>query len=206
MKKVKFNELQVGDKFNFGRYSQKVRGGVLPITWRVLDKDSDSLLVISELCLDAVSFNNINKDTDWENCSLRGWLNDYFLNTAFQEHEKAVIKKSALLDTNTEDYVFCLSKQEVENLFSTEVGEVNLCTVGSADRAAYASAYALKKREKDFTGAHYVDLLGSSEAWWLRSEANFKSFATFVHPFCNISQTEVNHKGIFVRPALRIAL
>ena len=206
MKKVNFNKLQVGDRFNFGRYSQKVRGGVLPITWRVLSKDSDSLLVISELCLDIVSFNNICKNTDWENCSLRSWLNGYFLNTAFQESEKAVIKKSTLLDTNTEDYVFCLSKQEAENLFSTEIGEVNHCTVGSSDRAAYASAYALKKREKEFPGIRYSYLLDCSEAWWLRSKANFGSYATFVHPFCNISQTEVNHKRIFVRPALRIAL
>ncbi len=51
---------QVGDRFEFGRYPQGPNGEIKPIVWRVLHRDSKSLLVISERALDAKPYNKKN--------------------------------------------------------------------------------------------------------------------------------------------------
>ena len=58
------SELEKGNKFKFGDYYGEIE-------WRVLDKDSESLLVISEYGLDAKPFDEGFKTNEWNSCSLK---------------------------------------------------------------------------------------------------------------------------------------
>ena len=90
---------QVSDRFEFGRYPQGANGEVEPITWRVLQRNSDSLLVIAEQGLDAKPYNEEFCDITWADCTLRRWLNGEFFNKAFNEQEQSLIKTSYAIFT-----------------------------------------------------------------------------------------------------------
>ena len=90
---------QVGDRFEFGRYPQGANGEVWPITWRVLQRNSNGLLVIAEQGLDAKPYNEEFCDITWADCTLRRWLNGEFFNKAFNEQEQSLIKTSYAIFT-----------------------------------------------------------------------------------------------------------
>lgn len=126
---------QVGDLVTIGRYEQDndLDNGPEAIQWRVLDKKDGKLLVISDKALDYISYcykwEQVEKSVWATSCS-RGWLNNYFMQTAFTPAEQARISLSDIhtdpspgFDNDpgpdTQDYVFLLSAQETEQYFPT---------------------------------------------------------------------------------------
>ena len=126
---------QVGDLITMGRYEQDndLDNGPEAIQWRVLDKKDGKLLVISDKALDYISYSyewdQVEKSVWATSCS-RGWLNSYFMQTAFTPAEQARISLSDIhtdpspdFDNDpgpdTQDYVFLLSAQETEQYFPT---------------------------------------------------------------------------------------
>lgn len=126
---------QMGDLITIGRYEQDndLDNGPEAIQWRVLDKKDGKLLVISDKALDYISYSyewdQVEKSVWATSCS-RGWLNNYFMQTAFTPAEQARISLSDIhtdpspgFDNDpgpdTQDYVFLLSAQETEQYFPT---------------------------------------------------------------------------------------
>ena len=188
-----YANLRAGDRFAFRSYPQSAGGGEKPITWRVLRRESDALLVISERCLDAKPYDNSGKGTTWADCSLRKWLNGEFLKKAFTEQEQSLIKVSSLTNNSgpsTKDRVFLLSVNEAKGLFDND-----------NDRLTKPTPFAVKN-------GVYVDSECPGAWWWLRSRGVLDSEAASVTEF-----GEVHASGMFVdrnfasvRPALRIAI
>ncbi|MCR4784716.1 MAG: DUF6273 domain-containing protein [bacterium] len=201
---IPISDLPVGYRFKFGRYPQGSNGEVYPITWRVLRRDEDSLLVISEFGLDTKPYNQDKRHVTWSECTLRGWLNSEFLLKAFTDSERSLIKVSSLghdadpptafrtlmeaftfrYDRSTEDRVFLLSRNEVRNLF-----------------------YLLPK----FRPTEYAIKNGAEEDgcawWWLRSRGSSSNDAADVGTGGDIyCYNYVLDTGGCVRPAFRIAL
>lgn len=128
---------QVGDLFRFGCYPQGPSGEVEPIIWRVLKRDSDGLLVISEKGLDCKHYNKQCVSITWADCTLRRWLNGEFLEQAFSEQEQSLIKTKTIENNAgpaTKDRIFLLSVGEVTSLFAN-----------GKDRTAKSTEYATKK-------------------------------------------------------------
>ena len=103
---VPLSEAEVGDLVCMGVYQQtRDAEENEPIYWRVLDKDGDRLLLLSDKLLDSFSYNynpdqEVLTDLTWETCSLRAFLNDAeggFL-TMFTEEEIA-----RMLETHLEN-------------------------------------------------------------------------------------------------------
>ncbi len=86
-----------GDLLTFGRYAGE------DIRWIVLQKEADSLLLLSEKAIDALPYNTSYEETTWETCSLNAWLNGTFLRDAFSAEEAAYLM----------DGVFLLSKDDL---------------------------------------------------------------------------------------------
>lgn len=184
-----YADKQVGDRFEFGSYPQGANGEVKPITWRVLKRESDSLLVISELCLDAEPYNYGKMAVSWSKCTLRRWLNDEFLHKAFSSSEQALIRTSKLENNAgpaTEDLVFLLSEDEAKSLI-----------VNTDGSKAMPTAYAIE------SGADTYD---SYAWWWLRSRGSSDDSAARVGSYGNINSYYVNSASGSVRPAFRIAI
>lgn len=152
--------LNVGEVFEFGKYKDK------PITWIVLEKKKDKILVISENVLLGKKFNETKTSTSWANCDLRGWLNNSFYNSSFSKDQKKKIKvnenmktgKNPLYHTSsgsdTNDKIYVLTASQIDNYFSSNYRRK--CTNRSGEPSGYWTRTSGEKKDK----AAYVNVDG----------------------------------------------
>ena len=179
----------------------------------VLAKEGTKILVISKYALDCQQYNTSYTDVTWETCTLRKWLNNNFINSAFTANEKAMIPtvtvsadKNPKYSTNpgnaTQDQVFLLSITEANKYFSSD-----------SARQCKPTEYAVAR------GAHVND--NDNICWWLRSPGRYQNYAAsatysgtvtcygdtvdYVSYYYYTGDTEVRHTNA-VRPALWINL
>lgn len=202
----KIKNIKIGDSYTFGTYEQdnNISNGKEAIEWTVLDKDGISLLLVSKQALDCQQYNTSYTDVAWENCSLRKWLNNSFLNTAFSEEEKALIQNTTVsADKNpkystdpgnaTTDKVFLLSINEAKKYFNSD--EARKCAP-----TAYAKAQGALTSDTYKTPATCW--------WWLRSPGHSQRSAASVYFDGSVTYDGdiVNYAHDFVRPALWISI
>lgn len=197
--------------FSFNQYWFRFE----PIKWKILDPSTG--LVVAESILDSQAYNNYCLNVadeyygdseksffsnNWEKSSIRKWLNNDFLNTAFAATEQDKIK-TAFLSTHaytdaylkydsadTEDKVFLLSFDDVYN---TKYGFAPFRSFTS--RNAKASSYA------ESQGCLVYRPSGSP--WWLRSAGMNSHSACFVTNSSESSEySSTNETAYGVRPAL----
>jgi len=127
--------VQDEDYVIFGHYEQDGddSNGPEPIEWKVLSEEDGRMLLISRYILDYQPYNTEMTDVTWETCSLRTWLNDEFINAAFDTSEQEQIL-TMIISTpdyvspygvsdggnDTEDKVFLLSCEEADTLFAND--------------------------------------------------------------------------------------
>ena len=139
---------EVGDTVYFGNYEQDDddSDGKEEIAWRVLAKEDNRILVISDNVIDHKPYNkgdnfinfydsygNQLSLTPWEICSLRTWLNDTFLNEAFNAEEQTMVPYVTVTGSSyydhwgnvypfndTTDQVFLLSVDEANQYFDND--------------------------------------------------------------------------------------
>jgi hypothetical protein len=123
------------------QYKRMEFGG---ISWLVLEEDKDKVLLLSEFVLFDRQYNDKNGSTTWENCTLRSYLNNEFLNSfSLQERERIAqthVRNGEILYTeplggslisriqswpvpagnDTYDRVFLLSHDELREYFTDE--------------------------------------------------------------------------------------
>ncbi len=122
----------VGDVITLGSYEQdnNLYNGTEKIEWIVLERDGNKALVISKYCLEQMPFNNTLAPVTWENCTIRKWLNNDFLNKAFSTEEKLSILISDVRYPDdvdheepaktTQDRIFLLSENEALMYFDSD--------------------------------------------------------------------------------------
>ena len=191
----------VGSVIKFGCYEQdnNSSNGKEDIEWIVLKNEENRLLVISKYMLDCKPYNTESISVTWENCSLRRWLNDSFLNTAFSSDEKSHIQTMMVgadkfylnIDpgNDTEDKVFLLSDAEVFALYASNEARMCLPT-------EYAKAQGC-----------YVYTTAGTSWWWLRSPGIHSNYAADVLPdgsVHSLGNDVISEEG--VRPVLWITL
>lgn len=193
----------VGDIVTFGSYPQTESGkDNTPIEWQVLDIQDGKVLLISKYALDCQPYNTSGADVTWETCSIRTWLNETFLNSAFRSNEAGMILKTTVTaDQNpknitragkiTQDRIFLLSIPEAEKYLASEL-----------NRQCWATEFA--KAQGAFTNASK----GNCCWWWLRTPGCLRSYAACVSytGLINYSGTAVNIMRGSVRPAMWVNL
>ena len=196
-------KLAPGDLTSFGHYEQDndKSNGAEAIRWRVLEREGQKVLLFAEQNLDAQPYNTNSTSVTWEKCTLRTWLNNDFLNTAFtQAQQEAILTTSVKNEENpwhrtdsgrdTSDKVFLLSIEEVETIF-----------LSNKDRVAMNTAYA------EAQGGH-TRMFTEAGEWWLRSPGRIQHHVAMVSDDGFISP---GGGGIYsclyaVRPALWLDL
>lgn len=186
----------IGDSIFFGTYEQHdFYPGQEPIEWTVLDKEANRLLVIISYALDSKPYNRSSTNVTWETCTLRKWLNNDFINTAFtKEQQKYIPTVIVPADPNpecstyygnvTDDKIFLLSISEVIKYFPTE-------KTMACDSTVYVSSIG------DWNGCW----------WWLRTPGYKQDETAFVKSGDGIYYGhEVDYERIAVRPAMWIEL
>ena len=161
---------KAGDTVVFGSYEQDnvLSNGKEPIEWIVLEKKDGKLFLLSKYALDFKWYHEeFVSDIRWDTCTLRGWLNGTFYNTAFTAAEKNAITVTHVETEDnpkywtdggkaTDDRIFLLSIEEVMAYF----GQWNSAS------CAWATEYA---KEQVIQAAHAVT--PGVEKWMWAQEA-----------------------------------
>ncbi len=186
---------------------------VEPIKWKILETNNNSYKLVSDLILDKQEFyssfssRTINGNTiypnNYEYSNIRAWLNNDFINTAFNTEEKNIINESLVDNSasttkentnkyacnNTNDKVYLLSYKDVTEKYFTNSGE----------RKAIVTDYAKDKGVYEYTG------LGN---FWLRSPIYFDNSYNvyYVNYYGSVFNDCCINSYIGARPALEIKI
>ena len=201
---------KVGSIVKFGRYEQdnNMENGTEEIEWIVLDVQEGKSLLLSKQLLDAKPYHGELSDVTWENCTLRSWLNQVFLKTAFTEEEQAAILLTTVDNSqsqgysvygtnggnNTQDYVFLLSYYEAFDLYFSG-NEMRRCS--PTDYATAQGALVSTYIKTDGKGTGW---------WWLRSPGYDQNGAARVRNDGSRSSINVFSDSGCIRPALWLNL
>ena len=160
-----------------------------PLRWRILDDHDGRMLLLSELIIDCRYYHETQESVTWEMSDLYGWLNGYFLETAFSPEEKESIEVSDwgevfLLDTDQLDDCILMTPE-----FQIE------------DVRGYSTPYAQSM-------GSYIGT-GEGDTWWyLRYEENAE-FTLRTGSRENVSVSSImahgKNTGTGVRPAILIS-
>ena len=200
----------VGDTILFGSYEQDDdpddNGLREPLEWVVLASENNKLLLLSKNAISCQPFNTAAGDVTWETSSLRTWMNETFVNEAFNPDEVdriAVTLVSA--DSNdaynvssgssTEDRVFALSIKEAAKYFANDAARMCVPTVHANSEGTYTD------------DQHSVE--GEPSCWWwLRSPGSSNAVAADVRPsgeiFAEGGEAEILNVG--ARPAMWVQI
>ncbi len=188
------------DIVKFGTYPQGYDGEIEPIEWFVLAKDGVKSLLLSRYSLDIQNYGLDHTGITWKASTLRTWLNDTFLNTAFKPSEQNAIQTTLVYNSegnsgdtstgenNTEDKVFLLSIQEAETYFPDDASRTTEPTVFTT---------------QNFISRLSIEWYTSKRlcSWWLRTPGYDQTFASLVSPFGVIGGDNAIDAHL-VRPAL----
>lgn len=224
--KNRFANANVGDSIFFGSYEQdnNLSNGRETIAWRVLAKEGNKILVISQHALDSRPYNN--GATTWENSELRTWLNGLFFDTAFTSEEQSMIIKGnvsadwppsslgsyAGTGNDTKDCVFLLSVPEANKYFMSDiVDEEDEANADEIDGIKYN--FENENRDRVCTPTPYAEEQGvytrGSDGgcyWWLRSPGADSAMAANITYYGGIHPygSDVDDSDLGVRPAMWI--
>ena len=208
---------EAGQTIRFGRYEQDGNGANGPeeIEWMVLDVQGDKCLLLSKLGLDSIPYHDVEVNVTWEGCSLRDWLNNSFLKTAFTAEEQSRIIPTAVDNSTAQGYwgtysggdtwdrIFLLSYLEAfRYLGVTEYYEDNLMS------RVEPSVFALQRGAKTY---EFRTSEGKAAGvWWLRSPGKKQTSAAEVYAdgaltWCVVHDPK-KFAGVCVRPALWYSL
>lgn len=189
---VSFEGTNIGDIVCFGHFEQDgdYNNGSEPIEWIILESNDNDFLLISKKILHNMPFSNLYSEKVWETCSLRSWLNESFISTAFSDQEAdCLILNTLKADTNpdypnlsqgyiSEDKVYLLSYPEAKQYMEKVPSIVKV----------EATTFAKDK--------------GATTEWWIRTMGFSKFGASYVTG-SRISWT-MNSNDEGVRPVIRI--
>lgn len=192
----------VGDVVTFGSYPQTQSGtDNTPIEWQVLDIQDGKALLISKYALDCQPYNASGMDMTWETCSLRTWLNETFLNSAFRSEETGwILKTTVTADQNPKSTTYA-GKNTQDRIFLLSVPEAEKYLASDLNRQCQATEFAKAQ------GAYTIAPNGNCW-WWLRTPGYLRSYAACVSSTgrVNYSGTAVNIMRGSVRPAMWVNL
>ncbi len=153
---------------------------------------------MSRYGLDCKPYHSEQVDITWEDCDLRKWLNNDFMQEAFspEEQERILLSEvenadnpeyTAIGGNTTRDRIFCLSIEEAERYFADD-----------SERECQPTELAK---------SHGHGVHGSCE-WWLRSPGIEQDHAAEVFSGGMVCKYGYYVHGIFdaVRPAMWIKL
>lgn len=164
-----------GNEVIFGTYEQddNLENGAEPIEWVVLKRNGENALLLSKYALDAKPFNDQKAPISWEKCTLRKWLNEDFLNTAFNKEEKEIVQLRKV-DNGLEQLCYSMGWVNVTpDCFrqNDTMDKVFLLSIKEAqkDYKEYVKGAEATQRVLNM-GIHIYPEYDNTCSWWLRSQ------------------------------------
>ena len=198
---VDFSDLAVGEAVSFGHYEQDAdeTNGKEPIEWTVLDINDEKVTLISRYILDRQFYNSPNTKSDWENCSLRYWLNHDFLKAAFTKGEQSLMETATVpADPNPEYTSVDPGNETQDKVYLLSIDEATRYMSSDFARVAESTPWAQKNGASEGAGS-----------WWLRTPGKQDDYAAYVNSVGTIDADgdiihykSVRKAGESVRPVI----
>ena len=206
----------VGGTVYFGSYEQGggCGGGKEPIEWIVLDERDGMLLLISKTGLETGPYHAEKQRANWEESTIRTWLNCDFLAAAFTDEEQCAIMETTVSTPagrfispatrekiqiascpDTQDLIFLLSANEVERYFPKVSQRRIRNNSYLLDKPESTMPYPAEGNACDFTYGN----------WWLRDVRVDKGIKCAFHVKAYgaiASAGQINLKRYVIRPAM----
>ena len=137
-------------KVLFGKYFSDI-DTLEELSWIVLNETEEGALFLCENVIESMRYAYEENEIDnpvWENCVIRTWLNNYFLDSFFTTKEQNQILPQVIITeegTKLIDKVFLLSKEEVEAYLPNK-----------EERRARPTDWA-RRNEEEFDGLVVID-------------------------------------------------
>ena len=195
-----------------------------PLKWRVLDASTG--LIVCDFAIDSQAYNNYNLCTDstyesfwgdsdknhsasdWENSSLRAWLNNEFYNVAFNEVQQVKIRELTR-ENNDSSFGTFDSKPTSDKITLLSFNDVLNTSYGfSSSTSSDTERYRKGTDYAKCQGLEVYSDLGSSydgNSWWrLRTPSSFHGaiFVGYDGWLCNGYRVNSVYKGVV--PALNL--
>ncbi len=213
----KENYPAVGDIVTFGRYEQdnNLKNGPEPIEWIVLDVQDGKALLLSRYGLDEQPYNKKEISITWEDCTLRAWLNEDFVNAAFTHEEWYAILVTDVDNSSSQGYSVWSTNggyNTRDEIFLLSYAEANRYLGVARDDYSHMrsrlkpTAYA---NRKGFPPAVYHPMTAEGDIswwWWLRSPGDDQDNAASVNQNGLLDWNSVFSEGGCVRPAFWLNL
>ena len=196
----------VGSLIKYGKYEQDndSSNGIEDIEWIILAKDDNKMLVISDKAINCKPYNTSSANITWETCSLRNWLNNDFINSAFSATEKTMISSVKVSADKNPDYDTDAGNDTEDKVFLLSIEEANRYFKYDSERQCVSTEYAKAN------GAYTYEIDGASNCfWWLRSQGGYSNkSASVVNSDGTVSKygNAVDDNRDCVRPAMWISL
>ena len=198
--KNQISEAEVGSYVTFGSYEQDndLSNGKEDIEWLVLDRDDEKALIISKYVLDWRPYNDTSTDVTWETCSLRKWLNETFISSAFSTEEQSSILSSTVTADQNPTYKSSAGNTTIDKIFLLSTLDVDKYFSSSKGRDCKGTTYCNEQES-------YKDGVYGYCMWWLRTPGRNVNSATFVYSGYGYSYALAVDKKFGVRPALWVS-
>ena len=184
-------KIDKGEVVVVGEYPQEdpnITTAKQDLEWIVIHSDGDNVLLTTKYIIDNQSYNDELGNIQYENSSIRSWLNGTFVNTAFTNNE---IDKVLSTDVGNgyKDKIFLLTEAEAKAYMASDV-----------ERATKATDYAKSVNNNGFTIKVAND--GNSD-YWLRDRADRNNSLVVTNDGrFNNTGLSVNNRETGVRPAM----
>ena len=183
----------------------RVDNGKEDIEWIVLIKEEQRVFVISKYALDCQKYHSEDKSIAWETCSLREWLNSYFLDNAFSAEEQSLIPEVTVKADKNPEYSTDSGKDTKDKVFLLSSNEAKKY-LNENDVLCAPTAYAIIQGAAT---SNYTTESGRKTCWWWLRSSGYRSWYAAVGS-CSGSidnrGQHVNYDLYAVRPALWIDL
>lgn len=173
--------IRVGNGVLLGRSIAKKGEAETPLSWRVLRREEDKMLLLCERSVATLPYHRELREVSWESSDLRRWLNTVFLPLCFTEEEQALLLPTETVTPDNPNFGSSGGAAAEDRLFLLSAEEAAAAPLNSATRA-----------------------LGCW--WWLRTPGFDNSFAASVTPDGDIVRigSFVDGDNYAVRPAMWI--
>ena len=185
------------DSVFFGRYIQRENSTPEPIEWKVLERTNGRILVISKYVLDCRKYNRNYSGVTWETCSLRKWLNDTFINEAFNADEQTMIPSVTVSAGMNKIHGTSAGNCTTDRVFLLSITEANKYFTSDSARQSKGTAYFdAHSKYKTYNGGCW---------WWLRTPGNNYNHSAGINAVGSVDYngSAINGDG-GVRPVLWI--
>ena len=202
------SQCEIGADVTFGQYPQEEDGAQRPIEWLVLDKQGDTVYLLSKYGLDSRPFHNGAGHPGWEECDVQRWLNGRFFAQAFDKEEQKCIVWTRLTNkpTGVERLKEAAMSDSFSKVFLPSTGELlQLFPKIKTDSAVEVNP-ELACRPTPYALAHGAVAPEGTGDWWLRSACSRKGGVVCINALGALDMRSVGMPEGMVRPAIRVKL